>query len=464
MNISLIISSAYLIAICMFIIGFMRMHSPATGRSGSLVAACGMMVGIGATLIDKGILSYNMIILGIAIGAVGGVWLGRRVKITAMPQMVGLLNGLGGMASLIIAIVELLHLITTTGDEVNPAKGFVIGFTVLIGGVTFWGSLIACGKLQGIVTSRPITYSMQKTITAAMAMVGLGLIIYLGFSLNNMPLLISLVIISSLLGILLVLPIGGADMPVVICLMNSYSGIAVVGAGFVINNVFLIVSGALVGASGILLAVLMGKGMNRSISNVMFGAFGAVAENGKLGLTENKPVHKATADDVAALLSSVKKVIFVPGYGMAVAQAQHGVSELGSILESRGVDVKYAIHPVAGRMPGHMYVLLAEADIAYNKLYPMEDINSDFERTDVAVVIGANDVINPDARNQPGSPLYGMPILNVDKARHIVVIKRSLSPGFSGVDNPLFYLEKTLMFFQDGREALDQIISAIKNY
>ena len=367
------------------------------------------------------------------------------------------------MASLIIAIVDLFQSIAPSGAGVSLGKGIVTGFTVLIGGVTFWGSITACAKLQELIKSRPITYPLQKTITAIIGIIAVGLMVYIGFAPHNMPVLIGLIVLSAVLGIVLVIPIGGADMPVVICLMNSYSGIAAVGAGFVVSNTFLIISGTLVGASGIILAEVMCRGMNRSLGNVMFGAFGAVAETTTAVEKSKKPVREATAQDVAAILGSAKSVIFVPGYGMAIAQAQYGVAELGNILETRGADVKYAIHPVAGRMPGHMYVLLAEANIPYDKLYPLENINSDFERTDVAVVIGANDVTNPDARNQPNSPLYGMPILNVDKAKSIIVIKRSLSPGFAGVDNPLFYMDKTMMFFHDGKEALIQIIDAMKS-
>jgi len=324
--------------------------------------------------------------------------------------------------------------------------------------------MIAFGKLQGFVQARPITYPLQNISNLVIFLAILGMMVYLVVTAGSIPMFIGLVAVTLVLGVLLVIPIGGADMPVVISLLNSYSGLAGCAAGFVLGNMFLIISGALVGAAGFILTRIMCKAMHRSIGNVIFGAFGATVETGATGGPGGeRVVREATAEDVATLVGYAKSVIFVPGYGLAVAQAQHHVAELASILEKRGIDVKYAIHPVAGRMPGHMNVLLAEANVPYDKLYPLEDINSDFERTDVAVVVGANDVTNPVARDVADSPIYGMPILNVDKAKSVIVIKRSLAPGFAGIDNPLFYMEKTMMFFRDAKQAFIQIIDEVKN-
>jgi len=451
---------SYLVAAVLFILGLMRMSSPSTARLGNILAAIGMLIAVVVTLLLREVLNYTMVLVGIAIGGAIGGLVARTVKMTAMPQMVGIYNGFGGGASLLIAAAEFFRL----GQGMTLENSITIVVTVLIGSVTFSGSMIAFGKLQGFVKARPITYPLQNIFNLVIFLVVVGMMVYLVVIPGSVPMFIGLVVVTLVLGVLLVIPIGGADMPVVISLLNSYSGLAGAAAGFVLGNMFLIISGALVGAAGFILTRIMCKAMNRSLGNVIFGAFGATVEAGDAtGLKGERVVREATPEDVATLIGYAKSVIFVPGYGLAVAQAQHHVAELAGILEKRGVDVKYAIHPVAGRMPGHMNVLLAEANVPYDKLYPLEDINSDFERTDVAVVVGANDVTNPVARDVPDSPIYGMPILNVDKAKSVIVIKRSLAPGFAGIDNPLFYMEKTMMFFRDAKQAFIQIIDEIKN-
>jgi NAD(P) transhydrogenase subunit beta len=454
---------AYLVAAVLFIIGLMRMSTPKTARVGNVLAAIGMLIAIVITLLLKEVLNYTMILVGIAIGGIIGGVAARTVKMTAMPQMVGIYNGFGGGGSLLIAAAEFFRY-TNLAEGFTVQNSVTIVITILIGCVTFSGSMIAFGKLQGLVKSRPITYPMQNIWNLVIFVAVLAMMIYLIVSPGNIAVFIALTVVCLALGVLLVIPIGGADMPVVISLLNSYSGLAGCAAGFVLGNMFLIISGALVGAAGFILTRIMCKAMNRSLGNVIFGAFGAVVQTtGEAGEEGEKVVREATPEDVTTLIGYAKSVIFVPGYGLATSQAQHHVAELATILEQRGTDVKYAIHPVAGRMPGHMNVLLAEANVPYDKLYALDDINADFERTDVAVVIGANDVTNPAARNIADSPLYGMPILNVDKAKSVIIIKRSLSPGFAGVDNPLFYMEKTMMFFRDGKQAIIEILDEIKN-
>jgi len=454
---------AYLVAAVLFIIGLMRLSSPSTARLGNVLAAIGMLIAIVVTLLVREVLNYTMILVGIAIGgAIGGV-VARTIKMTAMPQMVGIYNGFGGGASLLIAAAEFFRYMRL-GEGITLQNSLTIVVTVLIGAVTFSGSMIAFGKLQDLVKSRPITYPFQNIWNLVIFLAVVGIMVYLVAISATIPMFIGLIVVALALGVLLVIPIGGADMPVVISLLNSYSGLAGCAAGFVLGNMFLIISGALVGAAGFILTRIMCKAMNRSLANVMFGAFGAVVEaGGAAGADGERVVREATPEDVATLIGYAKSVIFVPGYGLATSQAQHHVAELANILEKRGTNVRYAIHPVAGRMPGHMNVLLAEANVPYDKLYDLDDINSDFERTDVAVVIGANDVTNPAARDVPSCPLYGMPILNVDKAKSAVIIKRSLAPGFAGIDNPLFYQEKTMMFFRDGKQALIEIMDEMKN-
>ncbi len=460
-----IIKLIYLAAAVCFIIGLKRLSHPARARSGNAIAATGMAVAIITTLFHHEILSYELIIIGIVIGSAIGAVFARMVKMTAMPEMVALLNGFGGAGSALVAGSEYLRYMTL-GQAPPPDVAVTIQLSVLIGSVTFSGSLIAWGKLQEVITGTAVTYPLQKTINGLLFAALLGLIIWLAGWFPNPQMLLVFVGLSLVLGVLSVIPIGGADMPVVIALLNSYSGLAAAMTGFVIDNHGLIISGALVGASGIILTAIMCKAMNRSLANVLFGAFGAGAETGSsvivAGQAVDQPIKQITADDAAMLMAYGKQVVVVPGYGMAVAQAQHEVRELAELLEKKGVTVKYAVHPVAGRMPGHMNVLLAEANVPYEELYDMDQINPDFEQTDVSLVIGANDVVNPAARSNTSSPLYGMPILDVDKSRAVIVMKRSMRPGFAGVENELFFAAATSMLFGDAKDSLKKLIAEVK--
>jgi H+-translocating NAD(P) transhydrogenase subunit beta len=462
---------AYLFAAMCFIVGLKRLASPATARSGNAIAALGMLIAIVVTLANRQIVGYGLIAVGLAIGAVGGAVLARTIRMTAMPQMVAALNGFGGGASALVAGAELLRLVDEGGVPVHV--GISIQFSVLVGALTFSGSFIAFGKLQEIVTSQPVTYPGQKVLNALLLAAILGLTIFLVASgeglvggVSRGPVLLAfvvLVLLALVLGVLSVFPIGGADMPVVVALLNSYSGLAAASTGFVIGNHGLIISGALVGASGLILTTIMCRSMNRSLANVLFGAFGAAG--GGAAATPGAgggAVRSITAEDAATLLVYARSVVFVPGYGLAVSQAQHQLRELADVLEAKGVDVKYAVHPVAGRMPGHMNVLLAEADVPYEKLWEMERINPELERTEVAVVIGANDVVNPAARNTPASPIYGMPIVEVDRAQHVIVMKRSMRTGFAGIENELFHHAKTAMLFGDAKKSLAELASEVR--
>lgn len=456
------IQLSYLLAASLFIFGLKQLGSPATARQGNVIAAVGMAIAIIATLLDRQVVNYEMVLVGILIGSLIGVVIAKTVAMTDMPQMVGILNGLGGAASALIAIAEFWRLQGTASIPLDA--NLTISLGVLIGGVTLTGSLMAFAKLQGLVTGAPITFPLQQPVNALL----LG-----GFVVGSIYLLINpyslnvfwgLVVISLILGVLFVIPIGGADMPVVISLLNSYSGLAASAAGFILYNNMLIIAGALVGASGLILTNIMCKAMNRSLANVLFSAFGTsggAAVAGAAGQTDHV-VHSIGPEEGAMMLGYARSVVIVPGYGMAVAQAQHSVRELADQLERLGVDVKYAIHPVAGRMPGHMNVLLAEANVPYPQLYDMDDINPEFERVDVALVIGANDVVNPAAREDPASPIYGMPILDVDRAQHTIVIKRGMSTGFAGVDNSLFYKDKTLMLFGSAKDMVSKLVSEVK--
>lgn len=449
----------YLIAIALFIFGIKKLSAVKTARAGNFQAALGMLLAIIVTLFDKGIVDYRLIVVGIIIGTILGAFMAIKVKMTGMPQLVGMLNGLGGLASALVSSVAFL----TYSDAMGKFNLTTIILGVFVGGVTFTGSVIAYMKLQGLVEQQPVTFPLQKSLNAAItaAIIILGVFVVLNF--NNYYCFWILTVLSLVLGVLLVIPIGGADMPVIISLLNSYSGIAGAMTGFVLMNSVLIVAGSLVGASGIILTKIMCKAMNRSLANVAFGAFGKHEESSGGGKDSGYTgVKNCDSEEAAMLMENAQLVIVVPGYGMAVSGAQHSMKKLENILEGRGITVKYAIHPVAGRMPGHMNVLLAEANIEYDKLYEMDSINDEFDKADVALVIGANDVINPDARSNKGSPIYGMPILNVDKAKSIIVIKRSLSPGFAGIKNPIFENEKTVMLFKDAKEALDGIYSSLK--
>lgn len=460
MNTDNLISVAYLIATLLFIIGLKRFNSPATARSGNFLSSAGMFIAIIATLYDQKIINYQTIAIGVVIGSVIGALMSRTIRMTAMPQLVAIFNGLGGGASSIVAASEFTRLYAKSSIE--PEVSFSIMFGTLIGLVTLSGSVVAFLKLQGILRGQPITFPLQKSVNAVLFIIILAAIVYLIQS-SFMPLYLALVVACLLLGILLVIPIGGADMPVVISLLNSYSGIAAAAAGFILGNVMLIVAGALVGAAGIILTQIMIKAMNRSLVNVMFGAFGASDQSITADISSNsKPIRQTTAQDAAVMLAYARSAIFVPGYGLAVSQAQHQLKELGTLMDQRGVSVKYAIHPVAGRMPGHMNVLLAEAEVSYDKLFDLEQINDEFSNTDIVLVIGANDVVNPDARDNSTSPLYGMPILEVDLAQQVLVLKRSLNPGFAGIDNELFYKSNTSMLFGDAKASLGTLIEEIK--
>jgi NAD(P) transhydrogenase subunit beta len=456
-----VVELSYLLAAVLFILGLKKLNSPATARQGNRLSGIGMLIAIVITLFDRQIVSYQVIIAGVLVGTALGVWMARTVKMTAMPQMVALLNGFGGGASLLVGGAEFLRS-ELLGTPVPLVSGIAIQLAVLIGAVTFTGSLIAFSKLQELMSGRAITFPGLQAVNALSFLIVIALSAYQLLTAEALLWPFYAVIgVSLLLGIMLVIPIGGADMPVVISLLNSYSGIAAAMTGFVINNHVLMIAGALVGSSGIILSQLMCKAMNRSLTNVLFGAFGAttaISARSSEGLT----VKSVTPEDAAVQLAYARTVVVVPGYGMAVAQAQHAVRELAELIEKRGGEVKYAIHPVAGRMPGHMNVLLAESNVPYDKLYDMEDINPEFDRTDVALVIGANDVVNPAARSDPASPIYGMPILDVDHAKSIIVLKRSMNPGFAGIENDLFYNSKTSMLFGDAKSSITKLVGEVK--
>ncbi len=459
MNADLLVELTYLLSAILFVVGLKQLQSPATARGGNALASFAMLLAIIATLVDTDILGWTGILLGAAIGGIIGGVAARKVEMTSMPEMVGVFNAFGGGASALVAVAEFLNL-PSVGLS---TAGVSILLGTVIGGVTFSGSFIAFAKLKGILTGNPITFPGQSA-TNGLLLVGtlvLGAMI-LGVFGGQDPttLFYAFCGISLLLGILLVIPIGGSDMPVVISLLNSYSGLAASAAGFAIGNMVLIISGALVGASGLILTQLMCKGMNRSLANVVFGGFGGTAgiDRAQIG---QRPVMRADAEAVAAELGYVNSVVVVPGYGLAVAQAQHELRKVGDLLEARGVDVKYAIHPVAGRMPGHMNVLLAEADVSYDKLYDLDEINDDFSKTDAVLIVGANDVVNPASRD-PKSVIAGMPILDVDRARRVIVMKRSLSPGFAGIDNDLFYADNTLMFFGDAKDSMGDLVREVR--
>ncbi|MEX1063544.1 MAG: NAD(P)(+) transhydrogenase (Re/Si-specific) subunit beta [Balneolaceae bacterium] len=449
----------YLLAMSLFIFGIKKLSSPATARSGNQMAAMGMLLGVAVTLFDQEILTFEFIIAGMAVGGILGFFAARSVAMTAMPEMVAIFNGFGGGASALVAWGEFSRadISLWAGQDLATA-----GLGIMIGSLTFTGSFIAFGKLQGFISGRPVTFPGQNYFNLLLTGVILILVGWFVTDPSNLTIFWSIFGLSLLLGVFTVLPIGGADMPVVISLLNSYSGLAASMAGFVISNNLLIISGALVGAAGLILTNIMCKAMNRTLGNVLFGAFGGGGEARAAEETGGKSVNKTTADDVAIQCSYADKVVIVPGYGLAVAQAQHILKEVAGMLEKKGVTVKYGIHPVAGRMPGHMNVLLAEADVPYDQLYDMDQINPEFKSTDVVLVIGANDVVNPAAKTSPGSPIYGMPILDVEQARRSIVFKRSLSPGFAGIDNELFYADDNQMFFGDAKQSLQDLAVAIK--
>jgi NAD(P) transhydrogenase subunit beta len=463
---SFVAEMAYLVAALLFVTGLKRMNKPETARKGNLLSAVGMLLAIVATLVHYHVVDYRYIAVGIIIGSAVGIILARIVKMTEMPQMVALLNGYGGLASLLVGWAEYHKqyenvLNPNIIHEIDLYTAITIVLTVLVGGITFSGSVVAWAKLKEIMTGKPILFKGQQIVNGAILLAAIaGGIVFAIYPVNGYPILLALIVISLVLGVTSVIPIGGADMPVVISLLNSYSGIAGCLAGFVIQNNVLIVTGALVGASGIILTRIMCKAMNRSLANVLFSGFGSVTAGGGAG--EKGEVKTVNAEDAYLMLEAAGSVVIVPGYGRAVAQAQHACHELADLLEKNGCDVKFAIHPVAGRMPGHMNVLLAEAHVPYDRLYEMDAINPLMEEVDICLVTGANDVVNPAAREDKTSPIYGMPIINADKARVTIVMKRSMATGFAGIENPLFYKPNTKMLFGDAKNVLQQLIAEFK--
>lgn len=451
------IDIAYLIAACLFVVGIKGLTKPKTAVRGNLLAAAGMGVAAVVTLLNEHIVTYEVIIAGVVVGGLIGAVMAKKVQMTAMPQMIALLNGFGGGASFSVASAEFFR-----GSATDTVSIIATGAAVLIGAVTLTGSLVAFAKLQELIDGKPMGFPGMKVVNAILfigSIVGIG---YLVANPGNEMVFWGLVAAAMVLGLLLVLPIGGADMPVVIALLNSYSGVAASAAGFVMGNSALIITGSLVGASGLILTSIMCKAMNRSLTNVLFGVMAEAGEAMDEDEVYAGKVKSTSADEVAMMLETARRVVIVPGFGLAMAQAQHAVREMADTMEAMGIEVEYAIHPVAGRMPGHMNVLLAEAEVPYDKLKDMDTINPTFEQTDVAIVLGANDVTNPMAREDKGSPIYGMPILNVDKAKTVVVVKRSLSAGFAGLPNPLFAKDNTLMLFGDGKGAVLDITTALK--
>ena len=456
-----VIAVSYIVASVLFIFGLKQLSSPATARAGNRLAAIGMALALAATLLDRQIISFWMIAIGTLVGAAMGIYFGRTVQMTAMPQMVALFNGMGGGTAALVSVAEYLRL-AGLGERIGVGEATSIVLGTAIGAISFTGSIIAFGKLQEILPGKPLQFPLQRLVNGLvmLAVIVLAVMVVGGAATSTMWMLFAAAL---LLGAMFVLPIGGGDMPVVISILNSLTGLAAALTGFVLHNQMLVVAGVLVGASGTLLTLLMSTAMNRSVGNVLFGAFGAsTSDAAGQAAAVAVTVRQTTPQDTAIALAYARNVVVVPGYGLAVAEAQHTVRELATDLEKRGVNVKYAIHPVAGRMPGHMNVLLAEANVPYDQLLEMEQVNGQFPQTDVVLVVGANDVVNPAARDDPSSPIYGMPILDVDRARNIIVLKRSMGHGFAGIDNALFYHEKTRMLFGDARKSLTEIEQALK--
>ncbi len=459
---ALLINAGYLVAAVLFIFGLKGLTHPRTAVRGNLLGACGMLLAIVITLADRNIVGFEVILIGIVIGAAIGAVLAVKIEMTAMPELVAVFNGFGGIASVLVAGAALIES-TLGGGTPFMQVSVAIAASGLIGAVTFWGSLVAFGKLKGLISENAVLFTGQQVINAALAILALALSAGVLMDPANILLYWLLVAVASLLGILLVIPIGGADMPVVVALLNSYSGLAAAATGFVLSNNVLIITGSLVGASGLILTQIMCKAMNRSLTNVLFGVLAPTGGGATADEVYAGRVKAASPEEVALLFDAARRVAIVPGYGMAVSQAQHPVANLASLLNERGIEVEYAVHPVAGRMPGHMNVLLAEADVPYEALKDMDDINPYIDQIDVALIIGANDVVNPLARTDPTSAIAGMPIIDVDKAKTVVIIKRSLSPGFAGIPNPLFALDNSLMLFGDGKKMVLDIIAALKD-
>lgn len=453
------INLVYVVAAVLFILGLKLLGSPATARKGNLISACGMFIAVVVGLLDQGVVEYQYILIGIVVGGIIGAATARMVAMTSMPEMVALFNGFGGLASLFVGWAALSVGLAALGETIQAFTLVMMFLSILIGGLTFTGSLLAYGKLSEKISGRPFVYTGQRVVNS---LILLAVLVCAGLFVNdsaNQDWLYLAVGLSLVLGVMFVLPIGGADMPVVISLLNSFSGIAAAAAGFAIDNSLLIVAGSLVGASGIILTNIMCKAMNRSITNVLFSGFGTVTKTDG-PVIEQGEVKPMSADDAYYVLEAASSVVVIPGYGMAVAQAQHVVKELQELLEENGTEVVYAIHPVAGRMPGHMNVLLAEADVPYDLLLEMDQINPRMDTFDVALIIGANDVVNPAAREVESSPIYGMPVINADRARTVFVLKRSMASGFAGIDNPLFFKDNTRMLFGDAKETIGSLVKA----
>ena len=457
-----IINIGYLVSAALFIFGLKGLTHPRTAVRGNLLGACGMLLAIVITLTDQSIVSFEVILAGVVIGAAIGAVLAIKIEMTSMPELVAVFNGFGGIASVLVAGAALIE---STLDGARPLTQATVAIAAsgLIGTITFWGSLVAFAKLKGLVGENAVLFSGQQIINAGLAMLALALSAGVIMDPTNVFFYWFLVLVASALGVLLVIPVGGADMPVVVALLNSYSGLAAAATGFVLSNNVLIITGALVGASGLILTHIMCKAMNRSLTNVLFGVLAPTGGGETADEVYAGRVKSTSPEEVALLFDAARRVVIVPGYGMAVSQAQHPVASLASLLNERGIQVEYAVHPVAGRMPGHMNVLLAEADISYEALKDMDEINQSIDQIDVALIIGANDVVNPLARTDPASAIAGMPIIDVDKAKTVVIIKRSLSPGFAGIPNPLFALDNSLMLFGDGKKAVLGIIAALKD-
>ena len=458
MNRELVIQAIYLASSILFILGLKSLSNPDKARLGMQQAALGMVLAIVGTLFHHEIVRFDLIAVALILGTVIGYPLGMFVPMTAMPQRIAISHMFGALAATLVGIAE-YH---GWGGNVPRPTMAALGFEVLFGALTVTGSFMAFGKLQEFITGRPVTYRGQNAVNITLFGVAVLMFFWMIYRPQSPMVFFAMIGLALCLGVFMVLPIGGADMPVVVSLLNSYAGLASSATGFAIGNNVLIICGALDGASGFLLSILMSKAMNRSFGNVLFGAFGAPPPAAAAAASKDLTVRSISAEDAAMQMGYASEVIVVPGYGMAVAQAQHVVRELASLLESRGVTVKYAIHPVAGRMPGHMNVLLAEANVPYDKLYDMEEINPEFEHADVALVIGANDVVNPAARSDPSSPIYGMPILDVDRAKSVIVLKRSMNPGFAGIENQLFYEPRTSMLFGDAKSSLTRLVSEVK--
>ena len=454
-----LIQALYLASSVLFILGLKGLSSAKSARNGMFLAELGMLLAVVGTLLHLEVVRFEWILVGLTVGSVIGAAMAIFMPMTAMPQRIAISHAFGALAATLVGVSEY----SRHGAELGSGKMAALGFEVMFGSLTVTGSLMAFGKLQELLKGSPITYRFQNFLNLTLFAVTVGLFVFLIFQPGRADLFYLMIGLSFLIGVLIVLPIGGADMPVVISLLNSYAGLASAATGFAIGNNVLIIAGALDGTSGFLLSIIMSKAMNRSFANVLFGAFGAVAEGGPARTAEGLTVRRMTVEDAAVQLAYARSVIVVPGYGMAVARAQEAVREVAEQVEKRGGEVKFAIHPVAGRMPGHMNVLLAEANVPYDKLFEMDEINGQFAGADVALVVGANDVVNPAARTDKGSPIYGMPILNVDQAKSVIVLKRSMNPGFAGIENDLFYGSKTSMLFGDARDSLTKLAVEMKN-